>query len=327
MNDNTTPADTAKELPPDSVDADIASNTPIFAAARRHLAGFLKTSQMTQRAAAEAIGIAPSALNAWLQGKYPGNNEGLTSRIAAWLSKQEPQRPEPALAPKVVETSAFQTTINILAFCQAFGKMGLVDGEPGVGKSTALNHFRTMFPDVWCLNACPTISTLMQVLRHLGYVVGLDQHWLTGGEQTHAIRRHVSSRGRGLIIIDEAQNLDFRALEELRSIHDATQVGLVFVGNSDLWNRMTGGQAARYGQIRSRIQVRATARRPTKSDVERFAAERGVTDPQAVELLRDLSGMYGSMRVMSNVLALASRGTEPTPDNLRSAMTMLGVAR
>ena len=64
-----------------------------------------------------------------------------------------------------------------------------------------------------------------------------------------------------LIIIDEAQHLQLRALEEIRTWTDPNPitgqqgVGIALIGNTETYTRMVGKQEARFAQLFSRIRI------------------------------------------------------------------------
>ena len=63
-------------------------------------------------------------------------------------------------------------------------------------------------------------------------------------------------RGReGLLILDEAQHLLLPALESLRSIHDATECGLVLMGSESVYARLPS-------RIKPHLKLAQTAFKP-----------------------------------------------------------------
>src|ERR1035437_1267786 len=65
--------------------------------------------------------------------------------------------------------------------------------------------------------------------------------------QTHDRVSAIMACGTGgLLVIDEAQHLSVAALDQIRSIHDATDLGIALVGNQQVYARLTGGNRAAY---------------------------------------------------------------------------------
>ena len=64
-----------------------------------------------------------------------------------------------------------------------------------------------------------------------------------------------------VIIIDEAQHLKLTALEQIRTLADPNSitgkkgVGIVLIGNTEVYTKMRGKQEARFAQLFSRIKM------------------------------------------------------------------------
>jgi DNA transposition AAA+ family ATPase len=149
-----------------------------------------------------------------------------------------------------------------------------------------------------------------------------------GGARRIARQIRAKVRGtHGLIIIDEAQHLSMAAVEELRSIHDVTKVGLALVGNETSYARIaSGNRAAHFAQINSRLGLKLFLRRPTGGDVKAVAAHWKVTDEETVKLLERVALRPGALRSVVKVLRLAGAGTAKTLtfDRVRAAVDNLG---
>lgn len=284
---------------------------------------------LTQRKLAAAIGIAPSTLSEWLGGTYKGDEDAIRKLVSTWLeSRQETNARAVASASDFVETPTAEKICSALAYCKAAGDMVCVYGGPGIGKTRSIAHFRQMYPaNVWVATMTPASSGLVSALEVIGEAVGLAE--CTGGARrmSNAIRKQVAGT-HGIIIIDEAQHLSMAAIEELRSIHDATGVGLALVGNETSYARLTGGsRAASYAQIFSRIGMRLFVHRPERGDVRAIAAAMGVTDDGAIDFMARMAARPGALRGMLKALRLVLRQSGPqgvTVDSLRAACHLLG---
>ncbi|MFB9086111.1 AAA family ATPase [Erwinia tracheiphila] len=74
------------------------------------------------------------------------------------------------------------------------------------------------------------------------------------GQLGRAIRRKLRGT-QGLLIIDEADHLDYPVLEELRILQEETGIGLALVGNHQVYARLTGGssRSVDFARLFSRI--------------------------------------------------------------------------
>lgn len=269
----------------------------------------LAADGLSQAAAAREISVSPSALNQWLQGKYAGSNDEVEEKIEKWLAARDRHTeasgslPE---APRYFRSPSSEKIINALSYAQMAGNIACIYGNPGVGKTVTLRHYRETNPSVWIATMSPDSSGLVPALEEVAEAVGIRD--LPGGARkiARAIRRKVEGT-RGLLIVDEAQHLSVAALEQMRSIHDATGIGLVLAGNPEVYARLTGGnRSMRFAQLFSRIGMRLFIPRPTIGDVRALAAAWGVKGSGEIELLKEVASEPGALRGASNMLALAA---------------------
>lgn len=290
----------------------------------------MQQSGLSQAAAAKEIGVSPASLNQWLQGKYLGNNEELEEKAGRWLDARD-RRDDAAgtivAPPRWFRTPSSQKILDTLAYAQMAGDIVCVYGGPGVGKTVTLRQYRDTNPATWIATMAPDSAPVVPALEEVAEAVGLRD--AAGGARkiARAVRRKVEGT-RGLLIIDEAQHLSVAALEELRSIHDATGIGLALVGNEAVYARLTGGtRASHFAQLFSRIGSRLFISRPTIGDVRALAAAWGVKGKAEMDLLQQMASKPGALRGVSKVLALASMsaaGAEITVAALRHAWSNLG---
>ena len=148
---------------------------------------------------------------------------------------------------------------------------------PGVGKTRAARHYATQYANVWVAQMFPT-CTLWSCLDRTARAVGLrTSHARSSRIEADLIERLNGSRG--LLVIDEAHLLGARALEELRSLHDATGTGLALVGNPLLFSRLTGHRAEQFEQLYSRIGKIVRLPRTTVADADALLAAWGIAGP------------------------------------------------
>lgn len=300
------------------------------ATARSRAKDALHQSGLSQAAAAKEIGVSPPTLNQWLNGKYLGNNEEIEEKVERWLDAQARQFDASSRMPGkpgYFTSPSSRKIIDTLAYAQMAGDIVCIYGGPGVGKTVSLRQYRDTNPATWIATMAPDSAPVVPALEEVAEAVGLRD--ATGGARkiARAIRRKVEGT-RGLLIIDEAQHLSVAALEELRSIHDATGIGLALVGNESVYARLTGGtRASHFAQLFSRIGSRLFISRPTIGDVRALAAAWGVKGKAELDLLQQMASKPGALRGVSKVLALASMsagGSEITVSALRHAWANLG---
>ncbi len=313
---------------PTESDTDTLVSVPT--SARDRMREAMRQAGLSQAAAAREVGISPSALNQWLQGKYAGSNEEIESKVENWLSARGREDDGSGALPAVpafFRSPSSQKILDTLAYGQMAGDIVCIYGGPGVGKTVSLRQYRDTNPSVWIATMAPDSAPVVPSLEEVAEAVGIKD--AAGGARkiARAIRRKVEGT-RGLLIIDEAQHLSVAALEQMRSIHDATGIGLALVGNEAVYARLTGGtRASHFAQLFSRIGSRLFISRPTIGDVRALAAAWNVKGKAELDLLQQIASKPGALRGVSKVLAYAAMsggGAEITVSALRHAWSNLG---
>jgi DNA transposition AAA+ family ATPase len=148
---------------------------------------------------------------------------------------------------------------------------------------------------------------VVPALEEVAFALGLRE--ISGGAAR--LKRAIIARLRGtkgLMIVDEAQHLGTAALDELRTLHDATEVGLALVGNESVYARMTGGNRAAYlDRLFSRIGKRVRLVRSHKDDIDALIDAWGIDAKECRQVLHDIAAKPGALRGITKVLRLASR--------------------
>lgn len=263
---------------------------------------------LTQAEIARQSGVHASRLNQWLKGNYAGDNEALEAELARWIDAYNERRlraralPE---APEWVETPSAQRVIAALGYAQLAGDITVIYGGAGLGKTTAIQHYRHNNPNVWIATMSPCTASVAPALEEVAGALGIEAGGGAARMQRAIIRR---LRGTmGLLIIDEAQHLAVQALDAMRALHDATGVGLALVGNEAVYARMTGGTRAAYlDRLFSRIGKRVRLTRATRDDVDAIIDAWGVDVHACRRTLHEIAARPGGLRGLTKVLRLAS---------------------
>ena len=297
-------------------------------ALRVHLTGYLAEHGLSQERASKETGVSAAALNQFLSGKYKGDNSTLSDKLIIWLASRE-RRGDTAAAlavPGYTETDTAGKILKVLHFAQAAGDLSVVYGGAGVGKTTTIRHYAAHNPNVWVVTMRPDTATVAACLEEIGESMGLRSF-----SRSNRLSRDICRRledTRGLIVIDEAQHLSVPAIEAIRSIHDATGIGLVLSGNESVYARLTGGsRAASFAQLFSRIGKKLRLTRTTAADVGEIAALHGIAGAKEIAFLTGISQKPGALRGVVKTLRLAAMfagGELPNHEHLAAAWRDLG---
>lgn len=290
-------------------------------------------ARLTQAAVAKESGFSVPTFNQWLNGVYPGNNEAVETKLRIWLEAYEArQAADEQLpnAPQFVPTQSASRVIGALSYAQIAGDIAVAYGAAGLGKTTACMQYQGTRPNVWIATMTPASSGVVTALEEICEAMGLSN--MGGGlKMFRAITKRVRDT-HGLLVIDEAQHLSTAALDQIRSIHDATGIGIALVGNEGVYARMAGGRnATQLDRLFSRIGRRLNLRAVADADIKLLVKAWGITDPKCAATLMDVAKRPGALRALTKTLRLASmqaaaerRGV--SCEDVRAASRELGMA-
>lgn len=263
---------------------------------------------MSQSDLARLAGTSASTLGRWLAGKYEGDNAKVERQIEAALHALADRQAQSAAlpsAPDYIATPTSERIVAALRYAHVASDVVVVYGGAGVGKTQSLTHYAKGAPNVYVATATPASAGVVPALEEVADALGLPI--ASGAARLH---RAICKRLRGtygLLVMDEAQHLSVAALDQLRSIHDATGCGLALVGNDAVYTTMTGGNRAAYlDRLFSRIGKRVRVGTAGAKDTDAIIAAWGIDATECRKLLRDIASKPGGLRILTKTLRLAS---------------------
>ncbi|WP_219419539.1 AAA family ATPase [Pseudonocardia nigra] len=232
-------------------------------------------------------------------------------------------------APELVSTLEHRRFGEFADAVRADRYIGLCYGAPGVGKTISARsyadwqHVRPLLgKDNWLhqgtarpdwhtifytplVNASPirinkelnTLATRHALLRAESVID------FGTGRQPHGASIHTE-----LLVVDEADRLAYRALEQVRDFYDRSHLGLILIGMPGLEKRL-----ARYPQLYSRIGFVHHYRNLNPTELARVVAgwpDLGLnaSDPATVETIAAITRTTsGNFRLVTRLLAQAQR--------------------
>lgn len=271
-------------------------------------AAMTRDKTLTQALIAREVGVSPAVVNQYLKGVYAGDNDGVENKLVLWLSSHDERRAQGAAmptAPMWVETATGARILGALGYAQQAGDIAIIYGGAGLGKTSAIRQYDTLALNVWHVTMTPASASVVTALEEICAALGVNEF---GGAAKlfRAVVRKVRGTG-GLLVIDEAQHLSVAALDQIRSIHDATEIGVALVGNTEVYARMTGGNRAAYlDRLYSRIGKRLALRQSTKEDIAAILKAWGIGDAKCRATLEEIARKPGALRGLTKVLRLAA---------------------
>ncbi|CAH6198498.1 AAA family ATPase [Citrobacter freundii] len=254
---------------------------------------------------ARETGLSSGTVSSFMNEKYNGDNERVETALTRWIEKQQAgaEIPEP---PRFIETPTVKQIWTAFRYAHLTECIGVVCGNPGVGKSEAAREYRRGNDNVWLITVTPACSSVLECLTELAYELGMNDSPRRKGPLARALRRRLDGT-QGLIIIDEADHLGAETLEELRLLQEATRVGLVLMGNHRVYSNMTGGnRTVEFARLFSRIAKRVAINKTKKADVAAIADAWSITGEKERELLQQIAQKPGALRILSHSLRLAA---------------------
>lgn len=197
---------------------------------------------------ANATGLAKSTISMWLNGNYNGKNDKITDAMNNFIQREKERSVENDLP--FVDISIVKYVSEIGRLCHTQGKIGVCVGRAGLGKTVAVKKYTKDFQDSILIESdsgYTAKSLLKEIHRRLG-LFGKGSVY----DLMDEVVRKLNQSGR-LLIVDEAENLPYRALEITRRIHDKTGVGVLLIGRSILLENLKGYNN-QYDQLYSRVK-------------------------------------------------------------------------
>lgn len=282
---------------------------PISQAGLREAAQALMLREgLSQSTVARESGIAAATLSEFLAGSYRGNNNKVADKLQRWINRRaETERINAVMpqAPGYIEAPTAKKIYDALTYAQIAGDIAVIYGGAGLSKTTTIRYYRGRNPNVWLVTATPATAGVGPLLEEIAMAMGLRDFPLHPAKLQRAVIAQVRDTG-GLLVVDEAQHLTKQSLEAVRSIHDATGIGLALAGNAVVYNNLFKGGDNGFAQLFSRVGKRVPLSRPVAGDVHAVARAFGVTGKDERQALEEIARRPGALRMVVKTLRLAA---------------------
>jgi DNA transposition AAA+ family ATPase len=324
-------------LNPGKTEFDDQDHAEIMAAVRAAMGA----DRLSQADVCRLTEVAPSVLSTYLRGEYTGDRNAPASKLSKWL---ENRKRLAAQAQRLPEAAPFVSTLDAKRMMQRFdmalnmGRMILIGGQPGLGKSAACRQYAIDNNRVWLATMDKTINSVPAMLGEILAAMGESSF---RGIPRDLHRKIVSKaiEAKGLIIVDEAQHLNDASIEALRAINDTTRqhgkgVGIAIVGNDGVYARVgSTGTKAEFAQVSSRFAHRTWLQEPDPRDVVAISqaiadANREIIGKAELDFLKGVAARPGGLRnvemTFESALLLAIGTNQPLAlEHLQGAFASL----
>lgn len=241
---------------------------------------------------------------------YKGDNAKVAEKIYRYrqlLVSQAEILVEAPEVPAYFETATSRQLINMLTWAQR-GRIVVAALAAGCSKTTTAEHFQACSSNVFMTTMSPSTAGVNNMQIEVLEALGEKDPVGTPQKLSRRIKERVKDMASPLIIIDEAQHLSEKAIEEIRSWHDATGVGIALFGNIGVMQRLEGGsRKAAFAQLFSRVSLRMVRNAPLTGDCDALSVAWGLEeDVKASELIRMIGRKPGGLRGATMALELGS---------------------
>ena len=226
---------------------------------------------------ASATGLAKSTISMWLNGNYNGKNDKINDAMNNFIQREKERSVENDLP--FVDISIVKYVSEIGRLCHTQGKIGVCVGRAGLGKTVAVKKYTKDFQDSILIES-DSGYTAKSLLKEIHRRLGLSGKGSVYDLMDEVVRK-LNQSGR-LLIVDEAENLPYRALEITRRIHDKTGVGVLLVGRNILLENLRGYQN-QYDQLYSRVKYLKVLDRLHIKDIKKILIATG-QNPELAEI-------------------------------------------
>ena len=233
---------------------------------QERLRSYISATGISQNKLAPKIGVSVTKLSQYLNSKYDnGDVAKMESQLeeffrtleekTAAVEKARPYGPVRGYVP----TSTSENVYKMIRYCQLQKGLVIIHGDAGVGKTKGAGKFERENPTATIyIESSPASGSLRGTLKQLAHALRISDK-LRNDDMAEEIKVRLRD-GNKLVIIDEAQHLTYKALEQISRwadpdrLTDERHVSIVLIGNSEIYHRMLGRQEALFAQQFSRME-------------------------------------------------------------------------
>ena len=293
----------------------------------KQLKDYMARNGASQTKVANAMGISPATLSYFIKGTYTGDIDAICDKVKDFL-EIEAQRDTIKQSEGIVQTKCFKTIHKFCSLVLSHQICGMLTGDAGCGKTTALKAFAKAHPSVILIEADHGY-TAKALFDELCAELGLDERGSLHEKLVRVVNK-LNDSGR-LVIIDEAEHLPYRALELIRRVHDKAGVGIAYCGMPRLEKNVQGDKN-HYAQLNSRISAPCRAKLLDNADIKAYIESRfkdfenGCIE-HAAQISRRNFRLLSHLAMWSKEIMRTNKRDTLDNEVLDTASQMLAVAR
>ncbi|MBI1321309.1 MAG: AAA family ATPase [Candidatus Hydrogenedens sp.] len=265
---------------------------------RPRIRAIMAGEERTQADLAREADIPNGTFNLWFNGKYAGNNALVAAKVEKWLDAREQHRAMASVMPAVpqfVRTPTSSRILPDLVFAQVMPAFVAIVGAAGVGKTRTAQYHQATNPHVWIVTAEPSVRRTNDILVAFCHVLGIQEK--RAARLSAAIGARIKGTG-GLLILDEAQEAEVAALQQLRVLQDLYEIGVALIGNETILANLGYGDRSREN-LTSRVGKKPIIRGASAGDADALLDAWGIAGAEERRFLNGVAVKTGALRTMS----------------------------
>lgn len=265
-------------------------------------------SGLSKAEVARRAGMPDGTFSQWYSGKYVGRLDRTDLTMAQWLesaaSAATIERAIPA-GPGFVMTKTAAEIFAALELAQIAPDMVIITQAAGMGKSHACKQYAATRPHAFRVTMRPQTKTCFAMLVELGRALSVMEN--NPAKLDSAIGARLQRNGRQtLLIVDEAQNLEDRAIDQLRYFLDEYGCGIALTGNTSIYGRFKDRSSGPdYTQIKRRFGKRLYKMQPYPEDIAMIIDAWCIQDTDQRTLLTGIGRKPGHLGQIDKTLRIA----------------------
>ncbi len=248
-----------------------AEHAALRAEARRAITD----ENLSQAEVARQADMSAAVLSEYLKDKYAGDNNTPATALHKWVEGRKRAaeiRTRLPVAPTYQPLHTSKRIMALLDYSREMGRIVMIAGAPGVSKTATATQYKNDNNRAWLAAMDPGTSGVPTMLLEILAAMGESD---AKGTPQQLAKRVVAKavEAKGIIMVDEAQHLSDKAIEQLRAINDKTRamgsgIGIALIGNDGAYSKVgTAGTKAQFAQVSSRFAQRRFYAAPDPKDV------------------------------------------------------------
>lgn len=273
---------------------------------------------------AGSCGYTGSVLTEWLKGTYKGNVTKLEVALSAFVGNYYKRKRQKDVNIVFCDTVNARKVFSLCQIAHLDKKICVVVSESGLGKTAALHEYAGRNPGTIMIDVDPTYNP-KRLFKVLHASLGRNAHGLL--EDIYADCTEALKASDRLLIIDEAELLNHKAIELLRRLHDKSGVGMVLSGMPRLIENIRGVRSE-FPQVYTRVGGSMRLGSLTQDDTAMIVQSYITEANGSVDTFHKLSkqnGRHLSMLIFQAIRIAEKNAVPVSEDIIRKAASTIEV--